>query len=100
MYLNVQVKIFHGAQPKNRNCPIRLEYSGGITRDTLITLARDLGVVVEERLMTRDELYVADEVFLCGTAAEVTPVREIDDRRIWHRATRRNFIINFKDILR
>ena len=55
---------------------------GGITRDTLITLARDLGVVVEERLMTRDELYVADEVFLCGTAAEVTPVREIDDRRI------------------
>jgi len=55
---------------------------GGITRDTLITIARDLGVVVEERLFTRDELYVADEIFLCGTAAEVTPVREVDDRQI------------------
>jgi len=55
---------------------------GGITRDTVLTLARDLGVAVEERLFTRDELYIADEVFLCGTAAEVTPVREIDDRRI------------------
>lgn len=55
---------------------------GGITRDTLITIARDLGVAVEERLFTRDELYVADEIFLCGTAAEVTPVREVDDRQI------------------
>ncbi|MCA9537341.1 MAG: branched-chain amino acid transaminase [Myxococcales bacterium] len=55
---------------------------GGITRDTIIRLARDLGVVVEERLFARDELYVADEVFLTGTAAEVTPVREIDNRRI------------------
>ena len=44
---------------------------GGITRDTLITIARDLGVVVEERMFTRDELYVADEVFLCGTAADL-----------------------------
>ncbi|MCB9542213.1 MAG: branched-chain amino acid transaminase [bacterium] len=55
---------------------------GGITRDSLITIARDLGVVVEERLFTRDELYVADEIFLSGTAAEVTPVREVDDRRV------------------
>jgi len=55
---------------------------GGITRDSLIQIARDLGVVVEERNMTRDELYVADEIFLCGTAAEVTPVREVDNRRI------------------
>ena len=55
---------------------------GGITRDTVITLARDAGVVVEERSFTRDELYVADEIFLCGTAAEVTPVREVDNRRI------------------
>lgn len=55
---------------------------GGITRDTLLTIARDLGVVVQERLFTRDELYVADEIFLCGTAAEVTPVREVDDRTI------------------
>ncbi|MEZ4463349.1 MAG: branched-chain amino acid transaminase [bacterium] len=55
---------------------------GGITRDSILALAHDLDVAVEERLFTRDELYVADEVFLCGTAAEVTPVREVDDRRI------------------
>ncbi len=55
---------------------------GGITRDTVLRLARDLGVPVEERLFTRDELYVADEVFLSGTAAEITPVREVDDRQI------------------
>ena len=55
---------------------------GGITRDTLITLLREQGVEVRERLFTRDELYVADEVFLCGTAAELTPVKEIDDRAV------------------
>lgn len=55
---------------------------GGITRDTVLALAADLDVAVEERRFTRDELYVADEVFLSGTAAEVTPVREVDDRRI------------------
>ncbi|MFZ4735919.1 MAG: branched-chain amino acid transaminase [Bradymonadia bacterium] len=55
---------------------------GGITRDTVLQLARDLGVTVQERPFTRDELYCADEVFLSGTAAELTPVREIDDRRI------------------
>lgn len=55
---------------------------GGITRDTVLTLARDHGVQVVERLFTRDELYCADEIFLCGTAAEITPVREVDDRSI------------------
>ena len=55
---------------------------GGITRASVLEIAHDLGVVVEERTMTRDELYVADEIFLCGTAAEVTPVREIDGRVI------------------
>ena len=55
---------------------------GGITRDSLITIARDQGLEVVERLFTRDELYVADEIFLCGTAAEVTPVREVDDRPV------------------
>ena len=44
--------------------------------------ARDLGIPVEERVFPRDELYCADEVFLTGTAAELTPVREIDDRKI------------------
>jgi branched-chain amino acid aminotransferase len=55
---------------------------GGITRDTLITLAKEEGFEVQEAPMTRDFLYLADEVFMCGTAAEVTPVREIDRRVI------------------
>ncbi len=54
----------------------------GITRAMIIELARDKGLRVEECDLTRDELYVADEVFLTGTAAEVTPIREIDHRRI------------------
>ena len=55
---------------------------GGVTRDTVIELAHDKGIRVEERAISRDELYVADEVFLTGTAAEVTPIREIDRRRV------------------
>ena len=55
---------------------------GGITRDTLMTIARSAGYEINERLFTRDELYIADEIFLCGTAAEVTPVIEVDDRQI------------------
>ena len=54
----------------------------GITRASVIELARDKGIPVAEGPITRDELYIADEVFLTGTAAEVTPVREIDRRRI------------------
>ncbi len=54
----------------------------GITRDTVIRLAAEIGVEVVEKRITRDEVYVADEVFLTGTAAEVTPVREVDGRVI------------------
>src|SRR5208282_694391 len=54
----------------------------GITRDSLITLARDLGYSVVEELISRDQLYIADEVFVCGTAAEVVALREIDFRTI------------------
>lgn len=54
----------------------------GITRDTVIQLLRDKGVEVREERMTRDEIYIADETFLTGTAVEITPVRELDDRRI------------------
>jgi branched-chain amino acid aminotransferase len=54
----------------------------GITRDTVIHLLREQGVEVREEPIARDELYIADEVFLTGTAAEITPVREIDHRRI------------------
>jgi branched-chain amino acid aminotransferase len=51
---------------------------GGITRDSVITLAKDLGFTVVEGVVPREALYIADEVFFCGTAAEVTPVRSID----------------------
>ncbi|HEY5634340.1 MAG TPA: branched-chain amino acid transaminase [Burkholderiaceae bacterium] len=54
----------------------------GITRDSLITMARDLGLEVIEKRITRDEMYCADEAFFTGTAAEVTPIRELDDRTI------------------
>jgi branched-chain amino acid aminotransferase len=54
----------------------------GITRASVIELARDKGMSVTEAPVTRDELYVADEIFLTGTAAEVTPVREVDHRQI------------------
>ncbi|MGH0033602.1 MAG: branched-chain amino acid transaminase [Myxococcota bacterium] len=54
----------------------------GITRATVIELARDKGIDVVERPMTRDELYIADELFLTGTAAEVTPIREVDHRQV------------------
>ena len=54
----------------------------GITRDSVIRIARDQGIEVIESPLTRDELYVSDEVFLTGTAAEVTPIREIDRRQI------------------
>jgi branched-chain amino acid aminotransferase len=54
----------------------------GITRDTIITLARELGYEVISRRLTRDDLYIADEAFFTGTAAEVTPIRELDGRVI------------------
>jgi branched-chain amino acid aminotransferase len=54
----------------------------GITRATVCELARRRDIRVEERLITRDDLYLADEVFLTGTAAEVTPIREVDHRAI------------------
>ena len=54
----------------------------GITRDAVVRIARDKGIEVVEQPITRDELYIADECFLTGTAAEVTPIRELDDRVI------------------
>lgn len=62
--------------------PLSASILGGITRDTIITLAREDGLVVAEEMLTRDQLYLADEVFFTGTAAEVTPVREVDNRGI------------------
>ncbi|MFZ5428044.1 MAG: branched-chain amino acid transaminase [Thermodesulfobacteriota bacterium] len=54
----------------------------GITRESVMTLARDMGYEVRESLFTRDELYTADEAFFTGTAAEITPIRELDRRTI------------------
>jgi branched-chain amino acid aminotransferase len=54
----------------------------GITRDTIIQIAQDLGYTVAETDLIRSDLYLADEVFMCGTAAEVTPVRSVDDVEI------------------
>ena len=54
----------------------------GITRNTIFKLANDAGYEVREKRITRDEVYIADEVFFTGTAAEVTPIREVDNRTI------------------
>ena len=54
----------------------------GLTRDTIIQLASEIGLQVIEKRITRDEVYIADEAFFTGTAAEVTPIRELDNRMI------------------
>jgi len=54
----------------------------GITRDSVIQIAQDLGYTVDEKNLVRADLYLADEIFMCGTAAEVTPVRAVDDREV------------------
>ena len=54
----------------------------GITRDSVLTIAQKMDMPVKEGRFTRDEMYIADEMFFTGTAAEITPVREVDDRRV------------------
>lgn len=54
----------------------------GITRDSIMEIARDEGIEVKEERFTRDEVYISDEAFFTGTAAEITPIRELDGRRI------------------
>jgi branched-chain amino acid aminotransferase len=58
--------------------PLASSILGGITRDSVITLARDLGFTVNEAALPREALYVADEAFFVGTAAEITPIRSVD----------------------
>jgi branched-chain amino acid aminotransferase len=62
--------------------PLSMSILPGITRDTIIHLAQALGYIVEETLLIRTDLYLADEVFMVGTATEVAPVRAVDDRHI------------------
>ena len=62
--------------------PLGSSILGGITRDSIMTLARDLGYTVTESIIPREALYIADELFFVGTAAEVTPVRSVDKQTI------------------
>ena len=62
--------------------PLSTSILPGITRETVITIARDLGYTVEEAELIRTDLYLADELFMTGTAAEVTPVRAVDDQEL------------------
>jgi branched-chain amino acid aminotransferase len=62
--------------------PLSASVLPGITRDSIITLAEDQGLTVKEQDMPRESLYVADEVFFCGTAAEITPIRSVDKIQI------------------
>lgn len=62
--------------------PLSASILAGITRDAVLTLAREEGLAVAEEMLTRDQLYLADECFFTGTAAEITPIREVDNRKI------------------
>jgi len=62
--------------------PLSTSILPGITRDSVIQILQDLGYTVEEKNLIRSDLITADEVFMCGTAAEVTPIREVDDHLI------------------
>ena len=71
---------------------------GGINRMSAIQIARDLGYEVQERDVARGELYLADEVFMTGTAAELTPMREIDDQRRRHGRARARSRARSRDV--
>ncbi len=67
---------------KLHTSPVSAAILSGITRDSIITLACDNGIEVVERDLPREYLYLADEIFMCGTAAEVTPIRAIDGKQV------------------
>jgi branched-chain amino acid aminotransferase len=71
--------VFDGAL---HTTPVSAALLNGITRNTLITLARDNGIAVVERDLPREYLYLCDELFMCGTAAEITPIRSVDGRQV------------------
>ncbi len=62
--------------------PVSAALLNGITRHTLITLAREAGIEVVERDLPREYLYLCDELFMCGTAAEITPIRSVDSKPV------------------
>jgi branched-chain amino acid aminotransferase len=71
--------VFDGAL---HTTPVSAALLNGITRDTIMTLARDRGLAVIERDLPREYLYLCDELFMCGTAAEITPIRSVDGRQV------------------
>lgn len=71
--------VFDGAL---HTTPVSAALLNGITRDSIITLARAEGIEVVERDMPREYLYLCDELFMCGTAAEITPIRSVDARQV------------------
>jgi branched-chain amino acid aminotransferase len=71
--------VFNG---KLHTTPVSSAILNGITRDTIMTLARDNGIEVVERDMPREYLYLCDELFMCGTAAEITPIRSVDGKPV------------------
>ncbi len=71
--------VFDGAL---HTTPVSAALLNGITRNTIITLARDHGIEVVERDLPREYLYLCEELFMCGTAAEITPIRSVDGRQV------------------
>jgi branched-chain amino acid aminotransferase len=71
--------VFDGAL---HTSPVSAALLNGLTRNTIITLARDNGIEVIERDLPREYLYLCDELFMCGTAAEITPIRSVDGRQV------------------
>nr|HPO25657.1 branched-chain-amino-acid transaminase [Arenimonas sp.] len=71
--------VFDGAL---HTTPISAALLNGITRNTIMTLAKDNGIEVIERDIPREFLYLCDELFMCGTAAEITPIRSVDGRQV------------------
>lgn len=71
--------VFDGAL---HTTPVSAALLNGITRNTIIALAREAGIAVVERDLPREYLYLCDELFMCGTAAEITPIRSVDGRQV------------------
>lgn len=71
--------VFDGAL---HTTPVSAALLNGLTRNSLITLAREAGLTVVERDLPREYLYLCDELFMCGTAAEITPIRSVDGRQV------------------
>ena len=71
--------VFDGAL---HTTPVSAALLNGITRNTIIQLAREVGIEVVERDLPREYLYLCDELFMCGTAAEITPIRSVDGRQV------------------